>query len=166
MFLIFFYSILQFLCETRHWDFNLCLSSNAHLWLFILWTAFFGLHFEWGFLFSSSIFYGFLRKQIGKAKQKNNKLVISIMFKRKIFLNYRIFFVIWQELWYIYVLNVPCIKNNFQKFVISYENEFRGQPDLKIGDGKSCQKTPKIAKRLTVLGLSDLFSMKTISYTD
>ena len=30
------------------------------------------------------------------------------------------------------------IKNNFQKFVISYENEFRGQPDFKIGDGKSC----------------------------
>ena len=36
------------------------------------------------------------------------------------------------------------IKNDFQKFVISYENEFRGQPDFKIEDGKSCQKTPKI----------------------
>jgi len=48
------------------------------------------------------------------------------------------------------------IKNNFQKFVISYEIEFGGQPDFKIGDGKSCQKTPKIAqiaKRFTVFGL-------------
>ena len=45
------------------------------------------------------------------------------------------------------------IKNNFQKFVISYENEFRGQPDFKIGDSKSCQKAPKIAKNFTVFGL-------------
>jgi len=48
------------------------------------------------------------------------------------------------------------IKNNFQKFVISYENEFGGQPDFKIEDGKSCQKTTKIAqiaKRFTVFGL-------------
>ena len=45
------------------------------------------------------------------------------------------------------------IKNDFQKFVISYENEFRGQPDFKIGDSKSCQKAPKIAKNFTVFGL-------------
>ena len=61
----------------------------------------------------------------------------------------------------VYVLKVPYnIKNHFQKFVISYDSEFGGQSDFKIGDGKSCQKTPKIAKRFNVLGLSDLFSKK------
>ena len=35
------------------------------------------------------------------------------------------------------------IKNDFQKFVISYENEFRGQPDFKIGDGKKLPQNTK-----------------------
>ena len=135
MFLISFF--IQFYNLYERLDIEISIYAwvqNAHLWLFILWTAFFGLHFEWGFLFSSSILYGFLRKQICKAKQRNNKYVISIMSKRKISLNDRMkSYSLWfdKKSGVCFKSAIYHIKNNFQKFVISYENEFRDSQILK-----------------------------------